>query len=122
MIWGLQQFIDWLKWKKGNSCTWFLEEVAIARCEVDKDPLKKQLGNIAKLKRNRFYGKMREDLGCHKSTKSIPDGLWTGPLDLHFLTFWKRLIGSMRPRSGSRDPSVGIPVYLLAKLRMSELL
>ena len=42
---------------------WFPEEVANARCEVDKDSLKKQLGDIVKLKRNSFYGKMIEDLG-----------------------------------------------------------
>ena len=30
---------------------------------------KKQLGNVAKLKGNIFYGKMIEDLGRHKSTK-----------------------------------------------------
>ena len=49
--------------------SWFPEEVASARCEADKDPLKKQLGDVAKLKGNSFYGKMIEDLGRHKSTK-----------------------------------------------------
>ena len=48
---------------------WFPEEVANARREADKDPLKKQLGTVAKLKGNSFYGKMIEDLGRHKSTK-----------------------------------------------------
>ena len=43
--------------------------VANARCGADKDPLKKQLGNVAKLKGNSFYEKMIEDLGRHKSTK-----------------------------------------------------
>ena len=37
--------------------------------EADKDPLKKQLGDVAKLKGNSFYGKMMEDLGHQKSTK-----------------------------------------------------
>ena len=40
-----------------------------ARREADKDPLKKQPGNVAKLKGNSFYEKMIEDLGRHKSTK-----------------------------------------------------
>ena len=43
--------------------------MANARREADKDPLKKQLGNIAKLKGNSCYVKMIEDLGRHKSTK-----------------------------------------------------
>ena len=51
------------------SFSWFPEEVAIARREADKDPLKKRLGDVAKLKGHRFYGKMIEDLGRHKSTK-----------------------------------------------------
>ena len=48
---------------------WFPEEVTNARREADKDLLKKQLGDVAKLKGNSFYGKMIEDLGPHKSTK-----------------------------------------------------
>ena len=48
---------------------WFPEEVTNARREADKDLLKKQLGDVAKLKGNSFYGKMIEDLGRHKSTK-----------------------------------------------------
>ena len=47
----------------------FPEEVANARCKADKDPLKKELGDVAKLKGNSFYGKMIEDLGRHKSMK-----------------------------------------------------
>ena len=34
-----------------------------------KNPEKKQLGDVAKLKGNSFYGKMIVDLGCHKSAK-----------------------------------------------------
>ena len=49
--------------------SWFPEEVANARREVDKDPLKKQLDDVTKLKGNKFCGKMTEDLGWHKSTK-----------------------------------------------------
>ena len=50
--------------------SWFSEEVENARRKADKDPLKKQLGDVAKLKGDSFYGKMIEDLGHHKSTKS----------------------------------------------------
>ena len=57
-----------VEYKPGKPFLWFPEEVAGASCKADKDPLKK-LGNIAKLKGNSFYGKMIEDLGCHKSTK-----------------------------------------------------
>ena len=49
--------------------SWFPEEEANARREGDKDPLKNQLGDVAKLKGNSFYRKMIEDLGRHKSTK-----------------------------------------------------
>ena len=49
--------------------SWFPEKVANARREGDKDPLKKQLGDVAKLKGNGFYGKMVEDLARCKSTK-----------------------------------------------------
>ena len=56
-----------VEYKPGKPFLWF-PEVAGASCKADKDPLKK-LGNIAKLKGNSFYGKMIEDLGCHKSTK-----------------------------------------------------
>ena len=51
--------------------SWFPEEVANARCEVDKDPLKKQLDDVAKLKGNKFCGKMTEDLGWLKITKAL---------------------------------------------------
>ena len=51
------------------SFSWFPKEVANFKREEDKDPLKKQLGNVAKLKENSFYGKMIEALGRHKSTK-----------------------------------------------------
>ena len=44
--------------------SWFSEDVANARWKVDKDPLKKQLGDAEKLKGNSLYGKMIEDLGC----------------------------------------------------------
>ena len=47
-----------IKYKPGMPFSWFPEEVANARREADKDPLKKQLGEVAKLKGNSFYGKM----------------------------------------------------------------
>ena len=49
--------------------TCFPEEVVNARREADKDPLQKQLVDVAKLKGNSFYGKIIEDLGSHKSTR-----------------------------------------------------
>ena len=64
-----------------------MPEVANARRETDKDPLKKQLGDVAKLKGNSFYGKMTEDLGRHKSTKfTRKERFLTRPLGLRFLT------------------------------------
>ena len=47
----------------------FPEKAANARREADTDTLKKQLGNVAKLEGNSFYGKMKEDLDRHKATK-----------------------------------------------------
>ena len=63
---AVHQFIEY---EPVMSFSWFPEEVANTRREADKDPLKKQLGDVAKLKGNSFYGKMIEDLGRHKSTK-----------------------------------------------------
>ena len=48
-----------IEYKPGMPFSWFPEEVANARHEADKDPLKKQLGNVVKLKGNSFHGKMR---------------------------------------------------------------
>ena len=58
-----------IEYEPGMPFAWFPEEMANARREADKDPLKKQLGDVVKLKGNSFYGKMIEDLGRHKSTK-----------------------------------------------------
>ena len=63
---AVHQFI---KYEPSMPFSWFPEDIANARREADKDPLKKQLGDVAKLKGNSFYGKMIEDLGRHKSTK-----------------------------------------------------
>ena len=46
-----------VKYELGKPFSWFSEEVANARHETDKDPLKKQLGNAAKLKGIAFIGK-----------------------------------------------------------------
>ena len=58
-----------IEYEPGMPFSWFPEEVANARREADKDPLKKQLGDVAKLTGNSFYGKMVEELGRHKSTR-----------------------------------------------------
>ena len=57
-----------IEYKPGMPFLWFPEEVANGRRKADEDPLKKQLGDVAKLKGNSFYGKII-DLGRHKSTK-----------------------------------------------------
>ena len=93
-----------MEYEPGMSFSWFPEEVANARREADKDPLKKQLGNVAKLKGNSFYGKMTEDLGRHKSKtfmreKWVVDKILRSP----FLTIWKRLVGLMRSKSISES-------------------
>ena len=78
-----------IEYEPGMSFSWFPEEMANARCEADKDPLKKQHGNVARSKRNSFYGKMIEDLGRHKNKQQnlrLKNGLLTRPLGLRFLT------------------------------------
>ena len=81
-----------IEYEPGMPFSWFPEEVANARREADKDPLKKQLGDAAKLKGNSFYGKM-------KSTKlTLEEGVLTKPLGLHILTIQKRLVGPMRSK------------------------
>ena len=76
-----------IEYEPGILFAWFPEEVANARREADKDPLKKQLGTVAKLKGNSFYGKMIEDLGRHKSTKfTHEEWVVDKALGLDFLT------------------------------------
>ena len=58
-----------VEYEPGKLFLWSPEEVANARREADKDPLKKQLLDVAKLKGNIFYGAVIEDLGRHKSAK-----------------------------------------------------
>ena len=107
--------------------SWFPEEVANARHEADKDPSKKQLGNVAKLKGNTFYGKMIEDLGRHKSTtftrkemvvdKALRSPFFDNLEDIggaYEIKEFKRTVMIKRPYQR------GIAVYQLAKLRMLE--
>ena len=103
------------------------EEVANARREADKDPLKKQLGDVAKLKGNSFYGKMIEDLGRHKSTKfarteMVVDKAVRSP----FFNNLEKIGGAyeIKEFKGTvmikRPYQCGIAVYQLTKLRMLE--
>ena len=66
---GLTAVHQLIEYESGMPFSWFPEEVGNARREGNKDPLKKQLGDVAKLKGNGFYGKMVEDLARHESTK-----------------------------------------------------
>ena len=105
--------------------SWFPQEVANARREADKDLLKKQLGDVTKLKGNSFYGKMIEDLGCHKSTKftreeRVVDNALRSPFfdnleeigGVYEIKELKRTVMIKRPYQ------CGIAVYQLTKLRM----
>ena len=107
--------------------SWFPEEVANARREADKDPLKKQLGDVAKLKGNSFYGKMIEDLGCHKRRRfkreeMVVDKALRSP----FFDNLEEIGGAYEIKELKRSVMIkrpyqcGIAVYQLAKLRMLE--
>ena len=107
--------------------SWFPEEVANARCEADKYPLKKQLSDVAKLKGNSFYGKMIEDLGRHRSTKFTRKEMVADKALRP--TFFDNLeeIGGVYEIKGfkrtvmiKRPYQCGIAVYQLTKLRMLE--
>ena len=72
----------------------------VFRREADKDPLKKQLDDVAKLKGNSFYRKMIEDLGRQKSTKfrsekRVADNVFTSP----FFDGLEEILGHMRLKS-----------------------
>ena len=41
--------------------------------DAGKDPLRKELGNFAKVKENSFYRKVIENLGSHKSKHFLSD-------------------------------------------------
>ena len=101
--------------------------MANARRGADKDPLKKQLGDVAKLKGNNFYGKMVEDLGRHKSTKFthkeiVVDKAFRSP----FFNDLEEIGGAYEIKEFKRTVIIkrlyqcDIAVYQLAKLRMLE--
>ena len=109
--------------------SWFSEEVSNARREADKDPkeMKKQLGNVEKLKGNSFYRKMIEDLGRHKSTKFTceersVDKAFRSP----FFDNLKKIGGAYEIKEFKqtvmikRPHQCGIAAHQLAKLRMLE--
>ena len=114
-----------IKYKPGMPFSWFPEELANARREVDKDPLKKQLGDVAKLKGNSFYGKIIEDLDRHKSTKfthkeMVVEKALRSPFfnnlddigEAYEIKEFKRTVVIKKPYQ------CGIAVYQLTKLRM----
>ena len=97
------------------------------RREADKDPPKKQLSDVARLKGNSFYRKIIEDLGGHKSTKftreeRVVDKALRSPFfnnleetgGAYEIKEFKRTVMTKRPYQ------CGIAVYQLAKLRMLE--
>ena len=101
--------------------------MANARREADKDPLKKQLVNVAKLKGKSFYRKMIEDFGRHKSTKFTREerdvdkalrspffGNLEGIGGVYEIKELKQAVMI------KRSYQCGIVVYQLAKLRMLE--
>ena len=107
--------------------SWFPEEVANARHEAGKDPQKKQLGDVAKLKENSFYGKIIEDLSCHKSTKftreervvykALRSVLFDNIEEIGWAYEIKELKRNVMIK---RAYQCGIAVLQLAKLRMLE--
>ena len=116
-----------IEYEPGMPFSWFPEEVANARREADKDPLKKQLGDVAKLKGNSFYGKMIEDLGCHKRRRfkreeMVVDKALRSP----FFDNLEEIDGAYEIKELKRNVMIKRPyqcdiaVYQLAKLRMLE--
>ena len=116
-----------VEYEPGKTFSWFPEEVTNVRREADKDPLKKQLGNVAKLKGNSFYGKMIEDLGATKVQnlrlkKRVVDKVLRSP----FFDSSEDIVGACKIKKfkqtvmTKRPYQCGIAVYQLAKLRMLE--
>ena len=95
-----------------------------ARREADKDPLKQQLGDVVKLKRNSFYEKMIEDLSRHKSTKFTHDERDAD--EALRSPFLEEIGGPYEIKKSKRTVMIkmpyqcGIAVYQLTKLRMLE--
>ena len=116
-----------IQYKPGMPFSLFQEEVANARREVGKDALKKQLGNVAKLKGNSFYGKMIEDLGRHKKIRftreeRVVDKVLRSPFfdNLEEIGGAYEIKESKRTVVIKRPYQCGIAVYQLVKLRMLE--
>ena len=116
-----------VEYKPGKPFSWFPEELANAMREADIDPLKKQMGDVIKLKGNSFYGKIIEDLGRRKSTKfthkeMVVDRALRHPFfdnleeigRVYEIKEFKRTVMIKGPYQ------CGIAVYQLAKLRMLE--
>ena len=115
-----------IEYEPGMPFAWFPEEVANARRKADKDPPKKQLGDVAKLKGNSFYGKMIA-LGHHKSTKFICEerSVDKAPRSLFFDNLEEigrayEIKGLKQSVMIKRPYQCGIAVYQLAKLQMLE--
>ena len=116
-----------VEYEPGKPFSWFPEEVANVRREADKDPLKKQLGDVAKLKGNSFYGKMIKDLGRHKSAKfTLEEKVVDKDLRSPFFDNLEGIGGAYEIKEFKRTIKIkrpyqcGIAVYQLAKLRMLE--
>ena len=120
-------FHQFLRYKRGKPFAWFPEEVADARRQADKDPDKRIVGDIAKLKVNSFYGKMIEDVARHADTTFTSyerkvDAAMRSP----YLEDFEEIGDAYEIREGKQKVSVdrayqfGIAVYQLAKLRMLE--
>ena len=121
---AVHQFIEY---EPGMPFSWFPEEVTNARRKADKDPLKKQLGGVGKLKGNSFYVKMIEDLARHKSTKFTLEERSVGKaLRSPFFKNLEEIGGANEIKELKRSVMIkrlyqcDIVVYQLAKLQMLE--
>ena len=114
-----------IEYEPDMSFSWFLEKVPYARREKDKDTLKKQVLDVAKLKGNSFYKKMLEGKGCHKETRftreeRVADKALRSP----FFDILEEVGGAYEIKEPKRTVMIkrpyqcGIAVYQLAKLQM----
>ena len=116
-----------VEYKPGKRFSCFPNEVVNARCQADKDTPKQQLGDVAKSKGNSFYGKMIEDLGCHKSTKfTRKERVVDKALRSLFFNNLEEIGGAYEIKEFERTVIMkrpyhcGIAVYQLGKLQMLE--
>ena len=116
-----------IEYEPGMPFSWFPEELTNARHKTDKDSLKKQLGNVAKLKGKCFYAKMIEDKGRHKRiTFTFEERVFDKALRSPFFDNLEEIGGAYEivEFKGTvivkRPYQCGIAVYQLAKLRMLE--